>query len=395
MPAVLCKQHHISYMALLYWRQAFIKSGDISPDVCNTCPRHDKAYWKDRILEANSSGLSMAEWCRQHHISYGAMLYWRQRFIKSGELPGDICNLQQRHDGEYWKRQILEADNSGLSMAEWCRRHQLSYEGFKNWRLFFIRKGEFSPDVCQVQRKIEKYWEGAILEADTSGLTMMEWCRRHQITYGTFKWWRQELIKRGVISSAICSVHPHHNKEYWKKLILEADASKLTMLDWCRQHQIVYVTFRARRRALIKSGEITSDVCNTQNRRTAGQWKEFISKAAASELTIKDWCQKHQIVYDTFQYWGKRLMKNGELCFETWEKLVSKTVDSEPVFCELTTPTEEALVVENRYISRGSKFRIGKFCLSVEEDVPEELLNIALEMLNTVAEVFGNAEGCF
>ena len=51
--------------------------------------------WKPLILEANNSGLSKTEWCRQNNISSKTFFYWQrkirlmeaQKALSSSELP--------------------------------------------------------------------------------------------------------------------------------------------------------------------------------------------------------------------------------------------------------------------------------------------------------------------
>ena len=51
--------------------------------------------WKRLILEANNSGLSKTEWCRQNNISSKTFFYWQrkvrlmeaQKALSSSELP--------------------------------------------------------------------------------------------------------------------------------------------------------------------------------------------------------------------------------------------------------------------------------------------------------------------
>ena len=71
---------------------------------------------------------------------------------------------------ERWKRIILEADASGFSAREWCRQHQIPYGTFKGWRAAFVKSGEFSFDVCNTRWRNRENWKKRLLEADASGL---------------------------------------------------------------------------------------------------------------------------------------------------------------------------------------------------------------------------------
>lgn len=43
----------------------------------------NKAQWQELIREQSESGLSIREWCRRHNMSHGKFYYW-QRVIREG-----------------------------------------------------------------------------------------------------------------------------------------------------------------------------------------------------------------------------------------------------------------------------------------------------------------------
>jgi len=52
-------------------------------------------------------------------------------------------NPTDKGTNKYWAAHIKAYDNSGLTVAEYCRRHGLSYHAFRYWK----KKQEKSPSV--------------------------------------------------------------------------------------------------------------------------------------------------------------------------------------------------------------------------------------------------------
>ena len=93
----------------------------------------------------------------------------------------------------------------------------------------------------------------------------------------------------------------------------------------------------------------------------------------------------------------RKLIDSGEISGEMIEErkkfkqAYAKNNSREPIFCELPIPENmDSVEINDTSISKGTTFRVGKFTLSVEEDVSEDMLNAALEALNPVMEVVGN-----
>lgn len=51
--------------------------------------------WAEKLDDWNSSGLSIAAWCRRHHEGYHRFLYWRKRLSSSSaEGAGRFVELR-------------------------------------------------------------------------------------------------------------------------------------------------------------------------------------------------------------------------------------------------------------------------------------------------------------
>ena len=64
--------------------------------------KHSQGYWRRHIRQLQQSGLSRAEYCRQHHLSYHAMAYWQKKLARPGSVspalvPVPIRNILQSH----------------------------------------------------------------------------------------------------------------------------------------------------------------------------------------------------------------------------------------------------------------------------------------------------------
>ena len=42
-----------------------------------------RIYWKEHINQWQQTGLTQAEYCRQHHLKHHQMVYWKKRFLKT------------------------------------------------------------------------------------------------------------------------------------------------------------------------------------------------------------------------------------------------------------------------------------------------------------------------
>ena len=42
-----------------------------------------RSYWKQHINSWQQTGLTQAEYCRQHNLKHHQLVYWRKRFLKT------------------------------------------------------------------------------------------------------------------------------------------------------------------------------------------------------------------------------------------------------------------------------------------------------------------------
>ena len=100
--------------------------------------------WRQREAVDNwrASGLSQAEFCRREGIPEWALSEWKRREQRRGTqrtgleaVPTFGPRPKERNKlGRYWKRVVDEQVRSGLTVLEFCRKHGLAPETFKRWR---------------------------------------------------------------------------------------------------------------------------------------------------------------------------------------------------------------------------------------------------------------------
>lgn len=49
--------------------------------------KHPRHYWQTHIRMQQESGLSRAEYCRQHNLSYHTLTYWQRKLAKPSSAP--------------------------------------------------------------------------------------------------------------------------------------------------------------------------------------------------------------------------------------------------------------------------------------------------------------------
>lgn len=52
------------------------------------------ALWRDRLARQSSSGLSVAEFCRQEQVNEVSFYYWRRRLQAAGKSVGSVATSQ-------------------------------------------------------------------------------------------------------------------------------------------------------------------------------------------------------------------------------------------------------------------------------------------------------------
>jgi hypothetical protein len=60
------------------------QGGDIMEQICRAEQLEQKrTYWKQHIDSWQETGLTQAEYCRQHNLKHHQLVYWKKRFIKT------------------------------------------------------------------------------------------------------------------------------------------------------------------------------------------------------------------------------------------------------------------------------------------------------------------------
>ena len=383
------RNNGIDYKNFYKWRRKLVVSGDISSDIFRRSDekmQRNIELWKKRISDAQRSNLNQTQWCKQHCISIRVFQYWKLYIYGSS-----------REKAKIWKEIILKAYNSKTSISKWCRTHNVNVGNFLRWKRILIQSGDLPYYMSSWRGHDKIYWKQIILEAYNSDSSVESWCKQHGICRRVLGAWKNMLIKSGDISPSDIGKLRNRVKEYWKRLVLEAYSSGLHIVDWCKQRHVNYSKLVAWKIKLLKAGEIPHTVSIRREIRHQDYWKPIVIEAYNSDISITDWCELHNVELTCFSKWTRKLIDSGEISGEMIEErkkfkqAYAKNNSREPIFCELPIPENmDSVEINDTSISKGTTFRVGKFTLSVEEDVSEDMLNAALEALNTVMEVFGN-----
>ena len=58
----------------------------------------------------------------------------------------------ERHDSGFWRKRIAEQQRGGMSAAEYCRKHELSRGTFLRWRQR-LERAPGEPELVEVRRQ--------------------------------------------------------------------------------------------------------------------------------------------------------------------------------------------------------------------------------------------------
>ena len=407
-----CIQNEISQKAFRYWKNFILG-----------CSNSQTQKWKEIILRAYESKLSIREWCTVNNVRMSLFYTWKSILIKDGAIPADTYWLKRKHKRarEFWTQVMLEACSSELPIAEWCIQNSINYGTFGIWKRKLISSNDISINIFKEHKKRlrdslinsqKDSWKQIVLEAYSRGVTIPKWCEQNSVSVHQLRAWKKYLCANGDLpnlpaNSEIADELSKSRRSMWKSRILEAYHSGLNRSEWCRKNHIACTTFRDWEKRFIQSGEIPMDMVTARIEDRKRLWKKLVLAYYESDLGILEWCKQNNVSDTYFYEWKKYLEMTGDIPMNLGdtkkqrrrceiqhmkeEELSKKYENFNPVFCELPILENTGLTEEDdAYTSKGTTFRVGKFTLSVEEDVSEDMLNAALEALNTVMEVFGN-----
>lgn len=110
-----------------------------------------------------------------------------------------IVQIRGRRDLEtewHWRNVLKDWDASGLNGAEYCRERGITYNQFRDWRIE-IRKRNAELEEAEKHPSdsslVESNWRKILAEWRSCGLSAAEFCRRKQIIYWQFAQWRQKI----------------------------------------------------------------------------------------------------------------------------------------------------------------------------------------------------------
>lgn len=93
---------------------------------------------------------------------------------------------------KFWQEKLDEWETSGLSGSAWCRKNQLSYNQFSYWRNIFISKPLPSKSMSVSQEDFIEIKEDAQPEEGSSGIKL----RWQQLSICLDKQFHESTLKK-------------------------------------------------------------------------------------------------------------------------------------------------------------------------------------------------------
>lgn len=106
-------------------------------------------FWRDKIAEQRSSGLSLRAFCDNSGLKLKAFQWWHARLFGKTETTNKrsrrSLQKQKRKRREYsevqQRRFVQKWRASGLTQAAFCRKEGLLAWQFSNWKCRIVREG--------------------------------------------------------------------------------------------------------------------------------------------------------------------------------------------------------------------------------------------------------------
>lgn len=121
-----CKKNHISEKSYANWHSR----------LNNGCA--DAAFWNDVFKRRIASGLTVTDWCKENGITRSSYRAWYTRLKTAGLLDSDSVDRKSPvsvgNASAYWREKVLEQQKSGLSIRTWCKEFGITYSTFIYWR---------------------------------------------------------------------------------------------------------------------------------------------------------------------------------------------------------------------------------------------------------------------
>lgn len=61
-------------------------------------PEEQRLHWKQHVLQQQESGQSIHQWCREHNLNYDSFLYWKKQFSPTKTVPLDRSSFRELKD---------------------------------------------------------------------------------------------------------------------------------------------------------------------------------------------------------------------------------------------------------------------------------------------------------
>ena len=58
--------------------------------------KHDRHFWEQHVTQFKNSGLSKAQYCREHQLTYHQFVYWVPQFLPLNDEPSPAARTAKR-----------------------------------------------------------------------------------------------------------------------------------------------------------------------------------------------------------------------------------------------------------------------------------------------------------
>ena len=117
----------------------------------------------------------------------------------------------------------------------------------------------------------------------------------------------------------------------WKQRISEAYSSGISLHNWLDKSGISTMTFYRWKRKLIANGDISPDISPRSEGRKQARidlWKKRINDACHSGLSQSQWCIQNKISREEFCYWKKFILGCSDSQIKKWKEIILRAYES-------------------------------------------------------------------
>ena len=238
-------------------------------------------------------GIPLREYCREHDISFSMVQSRIFRYKqKHPELSDDELVTYAMKE---FKNHNYKYYYQGISLIDYCRKNNRSYQVVYGR---ILNKKKTNPELSDEELVIYALEDYHLPERGKyyyRGITLVEYCKNNQLAYTTFrnrilryKQKHPELSDDELVIYAIENFENRACKYYYQGILLT---------EYCRIHQLNYGHIYYR---ILELKEIFPDLSNDELVIYAVEkYKENAQKYSYHGIELQEYCQKNHLNYRT------------------------------------------------------------------------------------------------